>query len=320
MNRCPRYGLYIINLINGVLFFCSLTALAAQVGVKAQWSEGSFDGWRLLNLESGQYVADGLSVVDGALEWRYLSGDSGDKYRVSANVEASNGAFVGNYFDGGVAMLDLELYAEVATGMTVELWHATDLLYYTAELGVEAGWQRIQIPVNTDFFSAGFGSSDNLEAWIENIGEVLIGTSRGSGEGEQIYRLRNVVLRGSAQGYANWMQTYINRHGGSFAEWMPGADYSGDGDANSVSHITGNDPADPTDKLMMRLSFSPLAVHWNSKLGRLYSVWHSSFNDDGFVKVSESGIAGTGSEISFTIGDDPSHQASVYKIKVKLDR
>lgn len=319
MSRCPGCGSYMIRLLLCLLALGTSEAVGAQVGQVAQWSEGDADGWRLLNLQTGQYVEDGVLVVDGSLEWRYLSEDSGDMYRVSANVEASNGDFVGDYFDGGVATLIFELYASVSTELNVDLWHATDLLYYTAQLSVETGWQRIQIPINSDNFSAGFGSADNLEVWIRNIGEVLIGTSRGNGAGEQIFRLRNVVLKGSGAGYAAWIQTYIDRNGGSLAEWLPGAEFCGDRQTNADKHVLGNDPTDPEEKLLARLTASPMELRWSSRSGRAYSVWRSTLNGDSFCKVPESDIAGTGSEVSFSIDEDSLSKIAVYRIEVKLE-
>lgn len=291
---------------------------AVVVNQPQTWADGDADGWRLVYQKSGLFRDELLEVAGGALGWTHPEDEPDSLFCLVARVGASGGAFTGDYFDSGVAVLRFEFFAETGATVEVELWHATDLLYFVARVPVSPGWQTVELPLDRTAFGPGFGSSTDFRKLLSDIGELWIGAERGSGAGAQVFRVRNLVLEGSGPGYAAWIQISIDSHGGSLDQWLPVADWDGDGFSNAREHVAGTDPVDPLSRLNLSISPEGNVLRWQSVPGRTYFIWR------GPVPLREAGqviatVPGTGDVLKFSDPEGGSLERAAYWLSVNWE-
>ena len=310
------------NVFIGLLVALTLPhAHAVTVNQAITWMPDDTAGWWLDDAKGDEGAgSSSIRVVDGALEWR-IPEDAGEhiRFRVIADASASSGALAGDYFDVAAMSLSFEFYAAVDTLMEVELWSESRFFFHVARLPVQAGWQKIRVPLNTNCFGAGdFSAPHDLKALMSDIDTLTIGVYRGDGEGEQSYRILNLMLVGARPGYAAWVQPFVDHYGGGTDQWLPAADRDGNGMPNGSEYVAGTNPAVADDVLFVRSDESFTHLRWHSVAGRIYSLWRTTCPRSGFgEKLTE--ISGTGEEIIYPLSEVGMHARALFRLSVRFD-
>ena len=324
---CRDVGMWLCLAIASCLVMGVVHAKAVQVNTVVSWDADDVDGWQLEDAaapagESGDRT-DTLVFHEGSIGWSPEASDSPNAVRfwLEADIHASAGAFVGDYFDHGVYRLAFDFYAHAPATLEVELRRASDLILFGANVELEAGWQRIELPLLPAHFSPlPFSAPVPFRDLLTDIDQLAFGVRPGTELDGQVFRIRNVLLQGSDAGYADWIADFEAGHGGSAETWLPAADRSENDVINAHTHIAGLHPADPDDLLRLVVENSdPIGVHWISREDRVYSLWQSScLNTEDFTLVTEIGyISGTGSELHAEMPPGPISHGAFFRLHVE---
>ncbi len=288
---------------------------AATVNQSESWEDGQSRGWRLLNQATGTYADERLTVSDGYLEWSYEEDGGNELFSVTADADASDGWFYGDYFDVGVMTVRLEFYSSHPTELEVELWHETELLSYAAKVEVSEGWQTVEIPLDMEHFKPwpGTPAPDDFRRLIEQVGRVWIGAEKSAGVEKHTLRIRDVRLAGAGPGYADW----IRQFDGEFVDQLPVVDWNGDGATNAEEYVADTTPNETGDRLTLDIAEPDGKLSWESSSRRSYVLWRSSNLKKGFTdKVAV--FDGTGGTMEYTDPAPPEHGDAFYRLQVLL--
>lgn len=302
---------------------------SVQVNQVINWPAGHAEGWRLEDAgappgEPGDR-SDLLVFLEGSIGWSPSPSDppAAVRYWLEPGSLASGGAFHGDYFDSGVSVLMFDFFAAHASLLEVELRREADFVFYTASIDLQSGWQRVEIPLTSEYFELHpFSMPMPFRTLLQQVDQLAFGVRPGSLLEGQIFRLRNVTLQGSGAGYTDWVAPFEAAHGGASEQWLPGADRSGNGVPNAHAFVAGLNPADPLDVFRVKaLQHSPVhRISWASALGRQYTVLRTdSLNVPDFAPVPGfEAIPGTGSDITMQIEPSGSSGLSIYRVHVEL--
>ena len=154
---------------------------------------------------------------------------------------------------------------------------------------------------------------------MEGVDLVSFGAAPANGEGS-LFRIRNVMLTGAGGGYASWIEPYTKKIGEADAdEWLPAADVNEDGSRNGEEYIAGTDPTRSEDRLEARLKNDPLQLTWETKEGRLYTVWRADTPDAPYENLTPGEpVVGDGATHTMPLSDFSERLHAVYHIRVTL--
>ena len=308
------------------VIIASARADAVVVNLDHSWAASSADGWRLEDAaappgESGDRT-DWLVFDEGSAGWSPISSDPPNvvRYWLEAGSEAFAGAFHGNYFDAGVAFLRFDFYAAHPCKLVVELRREADWVIYEAVLDISGGWQRIELPLTDAHFSLEpFSAPIPLRDLLADVTQLAFGVRPGAMPEAQLFRIKQISLRGSGPGYGSWIAPHEALHGGEANSWLPGADRSGNGIMNADAFTAGLDPADASDLFTINgWAQQPPQLTWLSRTGRVYSVWRSHDLSEDFTPVEGyEDIVGTGDIKEVTLPSDEGLGPWFYRLHVE---
>jgi len=285
---------------------------AVDVNVPETWSGLSLREWSCMDQSVAIPGTNKLTVSDGALQM-VPETDPGaannPRWSFIADATASDGRFVGSYYDVGAHTLEFSLYASCSASVTVELVNETDFIIYQATLSVSPGMLSRQIPIDAEHFSPDLLARGSLEDLLRNVEQVWITLDWDKAVVAPVFAIDKVQLLGAGSGYGEWIDDFV---GLTFEQRLAGMDSDEDGITNADEFY-----ADTTPDIWnppFTVSAKGSSIEWISSSNCLYTVLRST-NLTFWTFEPVNIVAGSGNTMQFT-DLDGSAQA-FYKIQVE---
>lgn len=311
---------------------------AASVNLAESWSSSNTVGWTATDVINEVPVtrASSFSAAGGALKIGFASQlDFLTKvqkvapvppleYLIKAGPGASGGLFTGDYLSNGVAAASFRLQADSPVQVWLAFSGAVSNRWWQYSLGPQptGSWRTVTVPLHPDYFKELRGATDwhSLEQDLKNVAWIGILVRQCSALTSQTVQLDDFSLVGPGPEFASWMAQFSG--GMTLSDGrnpLPGADLDADGVINFDEWVAGTSAGDSNDCLRLSIeagSDSKARLRWNTKGGKVYSVWKCNDLRQGFNKVGDE-VLGQANNGEAAFEDRNTAGAVFYKLEVK---